>query len=204
MENKLQELTDKLYQEGLAKGKEEAAALLAKAREEADAIVKEAKKEATWMVEREEQEAAEHKEQVENKIKMASRHTLYSLKKNIENLVVFKAVEGPLKKAMEDDAFIREIIGTLMKAFDPQDAGTMDLKLVLPEARQKSFTEFLKTRTTETFNKNLKVSFAPEMENGFIIGPADGGYQIRFSDKDFMALFNKYLSPGTQKLLYGE
>ena len=80
MENKLQELTDKLYQEGLAKGKEEAAALLAKAREEADAIVKEAKKEATWMVERAEQEAAEHKEQVENEIKMASRHTLSSLK----------------------------------------------------------------------------------------------------------------------------
>ncbi len=66
MENKLQELTNKLYQEGLAKGKDQAEEIIAKAKEEAEAIVKKAKKEATWMVERAEKEAAEHKE---NKLK---------------------------------------------------------------------------------------------------------------------------------------
>ena len=57
MENKLQELTNKLYQEGLAKGKEEADILLEKAKEEALAIVQEARKEATWIVDRAEQAA---------------------------------------------------------------------------------------------------------------------------------------------------
>ena len=46
MENKLQELTDKLYKEGLSKGKEEGEAILAKANEKAAEIIEEAKKQA--------------------------------------------------------------------------------------------------------------------------------------------------------------
>ncbi|HOG25676.1 MAG TPA: V-type ATP synthase subunit E family protein [Bacteroidales bacterium] len=204
MENKLQELTNKLYQEGLTRGREEADAIIAKAKEEAQAIVKEAKKEATWMVDRAEQEAAEHKEQVESEIKMASRHTISVLKKKIQDLVVFKSLEGPTKKAMEDDAFVKDLIITLVKSFNPEDAGAMDLDVILPQSRKESFTEFLKSRISEMFNKNVHVTFSADMENGFVIGPAGGGYQIRFSDKDFMALFNKYVSPGTQSLLYDE
>ena len=44
--DKLQELTDKLYNEGLSKGKAEGEAILAKAKEEAAAIVENARKEA--------------------------------------------------------------------------------------------------------------------------------------------------------------
>ena len=50
MQNKLQELTDKLYNEGLSKGKEEGEALLAKAKAEAAEIVAAAKKEAAGII----------------------------------------------------------------------------------------------------------------------------------------------------------
>lgn len=46
MQNKLQELTDKLYNEGLSKGREEGEALLAKAKSQAADIVAEARKES--------------------------------------------------------------------------------------------------------------------------------------------------------------
>ena len=45
MQNKLQELTDKLYQEGLSKGKQEGENLVAQAKAEADRIIKEAQAE---------------------------------------------------------------------------------------------------------------------------------------------------------------
>ena len=44
--DKLQELTDRLYAEGLSKGKQEGEALLEKARQEADDIISQAKAEA--------------------------------------------------------------------------------------------------------------------------------------------------------------
>ena len=46
MENKLQELTDKLYNEGLSKGKKEGEEILANARKEAADIIAAAQKEA--------------------------------------------------------------------------------------------------------------------------------------------------------------
>ena len=50
MENKIQELTDKIYREGVEKGNEEAQKLILKAQEEAKKIVENAQKEALlWL-----------------------------------------------------------------------------------------------------------------------------------------------------------
>lgn len=49
MENKIQELTDKIYREGVEKGNEEAQKLILKAQEEAKKIVENAQKEADSM-----------------------------------------------------------------------------------------------------------------------------------------------------------
>ena len=46
MQNKLQELTDKLYEEGLSKGKAEGERVIAEALKEADRLVAEAKEQA--------------------------------------------------------------------------------------------------------------------------------------------------------------
>ena len=46
MENKIQELTDKIYREGVEKGNEEAQRLISSARDEAAKIVEDARKEA--------------------------------------------------------------------------------------------------------------------------------------------------------------
>ena len=50
MENKLQELTDKLYNEGLSKGKQEAEALKAAAAAESEKIIADARKEAEKII----------------------------------------------------------------------------------------------------------------------------------------------------------
>ena len=46
MENKIQELTDKIYKEGVEKGNEEAQRLIANAQEEARKIITDAQKQA--------------------------------------------------------------------------------------------------------------------------------------------------------------
>ena len=46
MQNKLQEMTDKLYNEGLSKGKQEGEEILARSRKEAEEIIAQAQKQA--------------------------------------------------------------------------------------------------------------------------------------------------------------
>ena len=76
MQNKLQELTDRLYEEGLSKGKEEGARILEEARQEAGRILTEAREQAEAIKEKATREAAEMKSKVESDLKMASAQTL--------------------------------------------------------------------------------------------------------------------------------
>lgn len=104
MENKLQELTDKLYNEGLSKGKKEGEEILANARKEAADIVAAAQKEADEIRAKAEKEAADFKVKVTGDLKMAASQSIQATKKDIEDLVVFKmnaaAVESLFRRKL--------------------------------------------------------------------------------------------------------
>ena len=84
MSDKLQELTEKLYNEGLSKGKEEGKLLLARAREEADRIISDARTQAASIVSDAEKQAADLKDKTASDLKMASAQCLQATKKDIE------------------------------------------------------------------------------------------------------------------------
>lgn len=175
MENKLQELTNKLYEEGLAKGREQADAVIKQAKEEANAIVEKAKKEAVWMVERAEKEAADHKEQVENEIRMASRHTISTLKKKIESMVVLKALEIPTRKAVEDTTFIQGIIGQLAAAFNPEKLSQWTCPLYCLKNNRNNLLPLWNHRLLKFSVKILRYPFLPTWRTDLLSDRATAG-----------------------------
>ena len=100
MENKLQELTDKLYKEGLSKGKEEGEAILAKANEKAAEIIEEAKKQAESILKKAQKDAADYKTKVEGDVKMAAVQSIQATRKDIENLMVGKMTDKQVSAAI--------------------------------------------------------------------------------------------------------
>ena len=198
--DKLQELTQKLYQEGLQKGKEEGEALLAKAREEAAEIVKKAQEEAAAIKAKAEKDAADYKVKVESDVKMASTQTVQATRAAVENLIVAKAVE-PVKGALSSEDFLKEIISAVAQKFSAQESA--DLSLVLPEKLQKQLEPFVKGELSKTIGKGVEASFSKKMEGGFKIGPKDGSYFISLTDEAFQALIGEYLRPVTKKILFG-
>lgn len=198
--DKLQELTEKLYQEGLQKGKEEGEAILAKARAEAEEIVKKAKEEAAAIAAKAEKDASDLKVKSEGDVKMASTQALQATRAAVENLIVAKAVE-PVKGALADDAFLKEVIAAVAKNFSAQES--QDVSLVLPEKLQKQLEPFVKGELAKAIGKGVDASFSKKMEGGFKIGPKDGSYFISLTDESFQELIGAYLRPATKKLLFG-
>lgn len=198
--DKLQELTQKLYQEGLQKGKEEGEAILAKARAEAEQIVKKAQEEAAAIKAKAEKEAADYKVKVEGDVKMASTQTVQATRAAVENLIVAKAVE-PVKGALSSEDFLKEIITAVAQKFSAQESA--DLSLVLPEKLQKQLEPFVKGELSKAIGKGVEASFSKKMEGGFKIGPKDGSYFISLTDEAFQALIGEYLRPVTKKILFG-
>jgi V/A-type H+-transporting ATPase subunit E len=199
--DKLQELTQKLYNEGLSKGKEEGEAILAQAKAQAEDIVKKAQEEAAAIVEKAQKEAADYKVKVEGDVKMASSQALQATKAAIEQIIVAKAVDAPVKEALSQADFLKGIITAVAQRFSAQES--TDLALVLPEQLQKELEPFLKGALAQTLGKGVEASFSKKLNGGFKIGPKDGSYFISFTDEAFQQLIGDYLRPGTKKILFG-
>ena len=199
MQNKLQELTDQLYNEGLAKGREEGERLLEEARAQAAKTVEDARNEAADIIAKAEKSAADLRSKAEADVRMASSQALQATRKSIEDLIVTKvAGQAPVS----DPEFLKDIIRSVAEKFSATE-GT-DIALVLPESLQAKLESWVKAELAKELASPIEVSFSKKLSGGFTIGPRDGSYYISFSDKTFNELIAEYLRPVTRKLLFGE
>ena len=201
MQNKLQELTDKLYNEGLSKGKQEGEELIAKAKVQAEEIVAKAKAEAAQVVAAAQKEAEEIRTKTGSDVKMAAAQSIAATKKDIETLIVGKMTEAEVKKALTSAEFVKELIKTVAEKFTTD--GPVDLEVVLPESLKNDVEPFLTKELAKTLGAGVEASFSKKAAGGFRIGPKDGGYFISFTDETFNELISEYLRPATKKLLFG-
>ena len=201
MSNKLQELTDRLYNEGLSKRKEEREILLFKARKEADEIIANARKQAEDIVTEAENRAAQLKEKAESDIKMASEQALLATKKDIENLRVNALCAEETEKVLSEEKFLKEIILAVAQKFSTQQSE--DISLVLPASLKSMLEPWVSTELKKALKKEISVDFSKKIKGGFSIGPQNGSWYISMSDESFKALISEYLRPVTKKLLFG-
>lgn len=201
MQNKLQELTDKLYNEGLSKGRQEGEELLAKAKTQAEEMIAKAQAEAERIIAAATKQAEEIKTKTASDIRMASNQSISATRKDIETLVVSKMTDEAVKKALSSADFVKELIRTVAEKFTTE--GPADLNLILPENLQKELEPFVTKELARILNAGVEASFSKKVSGGFRIGPKDGGYFVSFSEETFNQLISEYLRPATKKLLFG-
>lgn len=201
MSNKLQELTDRLYNEGLSRGREEGELLLANARKEADEILAAARREAESIVKDARENADKLRSKAESDIRMASEQSLQATRKDIEDLLLNTVCADKVSAALKDEDLIKEMIMSVASRFDSGE--TEDLSLVLPEELRSKLEPWVASELKKALGKKVEASFSKKISGGFTIGPKDGSWYVSFSDETFRELICEYLRPVTRKLLFG-
>ena len=199
--DKLQQLTQKLYEEGLSKGKAEGQAIREKARAEAADIVAQAEAEAKKIMDKAEKDADDLRTKVEGDVKMAASQAIQATRSDIENLIIAQAVDAPVTKALSSESFLKGIITEVAKRFSAEESE--DLALVLPESLRKELEPFVQNQLGQIIGKGVEASFSKKVAGGLRIGPKDGSYFISLTDETFRSLIGEYLRPATKKILFG-
>ena len=202
MTNKLQELTDKLYNEGLSKGKEEGEQLLAAAKAKAEEAMEDAVKKANSIIATAQKQAVDLQKKAESDVKMASAQALQATKKDIENLLVNAVVADKVNAALSDEDFLKSIIKTVAEKFCSSESE--DVKLLLPSSMQDKLEPWVSSELKKALGKGVEASFTKKISGGFTIGPKDGSWFVSLTDETFRELISEYLRPITKKLLFGE
>lgn len=199
--NKLHELTQKLYNEGLEKGRAEAERLVSEAKEAAAKIVADAKAEAEAIAKVAEARAEDIAKNAMTEITLAGRQAVSKIKTEVAEAIIMKSTGDAVKAASVDAAFIKDM---LLAVANNWSASTTDvsLKALLPEQKRAELDAAMQKSAEELMKAGVEVGYSKEVKSGFKVGQKDGGYYISFTDESFDSLLKEYLREKVSNMLY--
>ena len=196
MNSKIQELTDIIYNEGVAKGQAQADQILAQAQEQAQKIVADARKEADALLAASKKESADNAENVRKELKLYAAQAVEALKSEIATVVTDKIVSDSVKGFTADQKAFNEFMLKIAQEWAKNQQ--IEIKGAEADALRKYFTANAK----DLLDKGVKITQVNGQAAEFSIQPADGSYKVNFGTEEFMNWFKSILRPQLVETLF--
>lgn len=196
MENKIQELTDKIYREGVEKGNEEARKLIANAQDEAKKIVENARKEAEAIVAASHKSADELAENTKSELKLFAGQAVNALKSEIATLVTDKIVNADVKAFAADKDYLNAFIVALASKWSVNEP------IVISTSDAEGLKKYFAAKAKALLDKGVKIEQVNGSKALFTVSPADGSYKVNFGEEEFMNYFKEFLRPQLVEMLF--
>ena len=196
MNTKIQELTDKIYREGVEKGNEEAGRIIAEAQSQKQSMISEAEAEAKRIIAEAEKQASELKKNTEAELKLFAAQSVEALKSEVANLITGDVVSANVKAAMADKAFMQQVILTLAKSWASQEA------LTIQSSEADALARYFESNAKALLNQGVKIEKVAGKSTSFTLLPADGSYKVTFGEEEFVAFFKDFLRPQLVEMLF--
>lgn len=196
MTTTLQELTDKLLQEGVEKGKQQADGILSRANHEAETIVENANKQAAEIIAKAEKQAAELDKNTRSELRLFAEQSVNALKTEVANLLTDKIASDSVKAATADSAFMQKIIADLAAQLAKNG------QVVIETADAEALKKYFAANAKALLEKGVEICEVKGIKTKFTVAPKDGGYKLAFGDDEFIAYFKEFLRPQLVELLF--
>ena len=196
MNSKLQELTDKIYLEGVEKGNSEAKQILDNAEKVAAEIIANANAEAAQIKANAEAAAAELSKNTQSELKLFAQQSVNALKTEITDLLSGAIVSDSVKAATSDKAFMQKTILTLVQEWVKNDS------LVIQAKDANALKDYFVANAKDLLNKGVTISEANGVKADFAIASTKEGYKITFGEEEFIAYFKEFLRPKLVEMLF--
>lgn len=197
MDAKIQELTEKIYNEGVEKGQTEANRLIAEAEAKAQKIEAEAKRKAEEYLKNAEQRASELRQHTEAELQLYASQLVDSLRSSIADQIQGSVAQSSVKAITEDKDFLQGLVGKLAERFDLQRG--IEITTADADALRAYFTANAKSLLEEGKVRIRAVAGKP---TDFTIAPQDGSFKVQFGQAEFLELFKSFLRPELTKMLF--
>ena len=196
MENKIQELTDKIYQEGVEKGNLEAQRLIANAQEEAKKIVEDARKEAESIIASSRKSADELADNTKSELKLFAGQAVNALKSEIATMVTNKIIGDSVNAFVQDKNFLNAFIVALASKWSVNEP------IVISTADAESLKKYFAVHASDLLTKGVRIEQVNGIKTLFTVAPADGSYKVNFGEEEFMNYFKAFLRPQLVEMLF--
>ncbi|MDR0757145.1 MAG: hypothetical protein LBF85_04785 [Tannerella sp.] len=196
MDAKIQELTDKIYREGVEKGNEEAQRLVAEAKAQVKKLICDAESEANRILADAGKQVAELRKNTVSELKMYAAQSVEALKSEVANLITGQIVSDNVKAVAADPEFMKKAILEMAKGWAEHESVTIQA------SDAKALTDYFASNAKDLLNKSVKIEQISGKPASFVISPAGGSYKINFGEDELAAYFKEFLRPQVIEMLF--
>ncbi len=196
MENKIQELTDKIYKEGVEKGNAEAQRLVSEAQKKAQQVIEDAQKQAEAIIANARKSAEELKENTQSELKLFAGQAVNALKTEVANLLTNQTVSAAVKGFTADKAALNKFIVALAGQWAANEP------IVISTGDAEQLKKYFSSNAKALLDKGVTIRQVNGMKALFTVAPADGSYKVNFGEEEFENYFKEFLRPQLVEMLF--
>ena len=198
MDSKIQELTEKIYREGVEKGNEEAGRIVADAKEKEASMLREARTEADAIVEQARREADELRKNTEAELRMYAAQAVEALKTEVADLVTDRVVRKEVKAATGDADFMRQMMLEIAREWAKNG------EMTIQTSDADKLSAYFKAKASELLQGGVRIEEVNGRKASFAIAPADGSFKVQFGEAEFVEYFKEFLRPQLIEMLFSK
>ncbi|MDR1500404.1 MAG: hypothetical protein LBI58_05435 [Tannerellaceae bacterium] len=196
MDTKIQELTDKIYREGVEKGNEEAGRIITEANQQKLTIVTEAEAEAGRIVAAAAKQAAELEKNTKAELKLYAAQAVEALKGEVANLITGEVASSNIKAIALDSDYMQKVILTIATKWVDNEG------ITIQASEAGALLKYFESNAKDLLNKGVKIEKINGKAASFTIVPADGSYKVTFGEDEFVSFFKDFLRPQLVDFLF--
>ena len=198
MDAKIQELTEKIYNEGVKQGQVEADRLIAEAEARAKKIEADATARAEEIIKSAEHRSSELKKNTESELRLYTAQLIDSLKSSISNQIQGEVAKNSVQALSSDPSFVREFILKLAERFDLTRG--IEISTADAEGLQAYFTSHAKS----LLESGVSIRSVAGKPTDFTVAPKDGSFKVQFGEAEFVEYFKEFLRPQLIEMLFSK
>ncbi|HKJ43723.1 MAG TPA: hypothetical protein VKA27_16620 [Sunxiuqinia sp.] len=202
MNNRIKELTENIYNDGVAKAREEADRILKEANKKAEKITSDAQAKADAIVSDAKSESEKINASLKSDLQSTKTQVIEIAKQEVSNLITAETSKAMAGKVVDNEKFLKEMILEILKNWNSANGAVEHIEVLVPEKMANKLEKLIQSEATEIMGSKLTVKPVPAVKKGFQIVNNEVGFKISFTDEDFEIFFASLMKPKIREYLF--
>ena len=196
MDSQIQALTEKVYQEGVLKGEQEAAKILADAKTQAEQVERDARTRAEQIIAEAQRSASELKSNTERELKLNASKLIEATKASIVDVLAGRIAGDSVQALTANPELLQRVVLEIAKGFDLKHG------VEITSSQAEELKAYFAQNAKALLEEGLTIKQVAGKATQYTIRPQNGSFKVEIGEQEFVELFKSILRPQLAQELF--
>ena len=196
MDSQIQALTEKVYQEGVLKGEQEAAKILADANAQAEQVERGARARAEQIIAEAQRSASELKSNTERELKLNASKLIEATKASIVDVLAGRIAGDSVQALTANPELLQRVVLEIAKGFDLKHG------VEITSSQAEELKAYFAQNARALLEEGLTIKQVAGKATQYTIRPQNGSFKVEIGEQEFVELFKSILRPQLAQELF--